>query len=55
MTSILYYGVGNPSAFINVFKRINMECRLVTTAEELKKVYDVIRKKLIDLSEQKAG
>jgi len=25
------------------------------TAEELKKVYDVIRKKLIDLSEQKAG
>lgn len=42
MTSILYYGVGNPSAFINVFKRINMECRLVTSAEELKNSTKII-------------
>ena len=42
MTSILYYGVGNPNAIINVFKRTNMKCRLVTNADELKNSTKII-------------
>ena len=42
MTSILYYGIGNPSAFINVFKRINKECKLVTSVKELRNSTKII-------------
>jgi imidazole glycerol-phosphate synthase subunit HisH len=35
MISIVDYGLGNVQAFLNVYKRLNVDARAVTTAEEL--------------------
>ena len=42
MTTILYYGIGNPTAFLNVFKRINRDCKIVTCKSDLKKASKII-------------
>ena len=42
MTTILYYGIGNPTAFLNVFKRINRDCKIATCKSDLKKASKII-------------
>jgi glutamine amidotransferase len=42
MISIVDYGLGNIQAFLNVFKRLNVEAKTAKTAEELKDADHVI-------------
>ena len=42
MISIVDYGLGNIRAFLNVFKRLNVEAETVTTADELSRATKVI-------------
>ena len=42
MTTIVYYGIGNPTAFINVFKRINRNCKIATNQNDLKDASKII-------------
>jgi len=42
MITIVDYGLGNIRAFLNVYKRLNIEARTATTAEELSQATKVI-------------
>ncbi|MEO7856641.1 MAG: imidazole glycerol phosphate synthase subunit HisH [Gemmatimonadaceae bacterium] len=42
MISIVDYGLGNVQAFLNVFKRLNVEATTVTTADDLERATKVI-------------
>ena len=38
MITIVDYGLGNIQAFLNVYKRLNIEARTATTADDLARI-----------------
>lgn len=42
MIAIVDYGLGNIKAFLNVYRRLNIDCSYASTSEELKKASKII-------------